>query len=96
MPAGASTTHHYWLVPVLSGRPERLVARLLEAGFDATLGRAFVVVRSDESAQAPDTPGARAVMDEAVFLPFSPGMPDEVLDRLAARVRQELGADQLA
>ena len=94
VPTADVRPHAYWLVPVIMDEPEALVARLNESGFNGTLGRALSVVESDGAAGGGDLPGARRLFERVVFLPFSPQMPAEILDRLAGVVREEARRQQ--
>jgi len=89
VPTAAARPHSYWLIPVRVPDPSALVDRLEGSGFNGTRGRALEVVENDESVDAPDPVGARALYEEVVFLPFSPQMPAAVLARLAQIVREE-------
>ncbi len=90
VPTSQAETHSFWLVPVLAPEPQALVHRLESAGFHATLGRAFAVVEHDDLDDGPPPLGARHLMEHTVYLPFDPGMPGTVLDRLAETVISEL------
>ena len=89
VPTASARPHAYWLIPVRVPDPSALVDRLGRGGFNATRGRAFEVVENDESVDALEPVGARALHEEVVFLPFSPQMPAPVLARLAQTVRDE-------
>ena len=89
VPTAAARPHSYWLIPVRVPDPSALVDRLEGSGFNGTRGRALEVVENDESVDAQDPVGARALYEEVVFLPFSPQMPAAVLARLAQIVREE-------
>ena len=89
VPAAAAQPHAYWLVPVESDDPAGLVARLEAAGYNATRGRAFAVVTSDEGVNARPPSEATALHERVVFLPFSPEMGSRELDELARLTRAE-------
>lgn len=86
--------HTYWLVPVLAPDPDALIRRLSAHGFHATRGRAFSVVESDPEFGAPCLAGARELYDRAVFLPFAPDMPIEILDQLGKVVSDEIALQE--
>jgi dTDP-4-amino-4,6-dideoxygalactose transaminase len=89
VPTGGVRPHAYWLIPLVMDDPAALVARLNELGFNGTPGRALAVVESDGVPGGEGLPGARRLFGSVVFLPFSPDMPGEVLDRLADAVQGE-------
>lgn len=94
LPTAGLRPHSYWLIPVAVEDPDALVARLSENGFHGTRGRAFSVVESDGVPGVVDLPGANRLVQNVVFLPFSPEMPEGALDRLAALVQEEVGPHQ--
>jgi perosamine synthetase len=94
VPTAAARPHAYWLIPVRVPDPDALVDRLERGGFNATRGRAFEVVENDESVDAREPVGARALHEGVVFLPFSPQMSATVLARLAQVVRDEFSRQE--
>jgi hypothetical protein len=89
VPTGDYRPHAFWMIPVLAADPSRFRAALRSAGFDAMAGRSFGVV-ADDTGEAAKLSGADRLHREAVYLPFSPGMPDDFLDGMAGRVRDLL------
>lgn len=81
VPGRAADPHGYWMFPVLARDPEALSRALRNQGFDAMLARLSVV-----SDGATPTPGADRLSD-ALYIPFSPDMPCEELERLGSLVR---------
>ena len=81
VPAREAGHHGYWMFPVLARDPEALSAALRDRGFDAMSGRLSAV--SDGSTS---TPGADR-LSGALYIPFSPAMPSEELERLGRLVR---------
>ena len=81
-PGRAARRHAHWLVPVLSGAPDGLCAALRAEGFDATRGTTSMRV-----VEGGETPNARRLIAEAVYLPLSGLVPDLDLARLAELVR---------
>jgi dTDP-4-amino-4,6-dideoxygalactose transaminase len=82
-PAGEIVPHSFWVFPVLVDDPGRVIARLAEAGFDATQGRSMCVVQPppDRADLEP-----RCVVDavaKMVYLPFGPEMSNRALKRMA-------------
>ena len=78
-PGAGSVPHAFWLVPILADDPGALAARLKDHGFDATLGRSFVVA-SDGQAVSHE---ADRIHRRAVYVPVYPAMPDREVRRLA-------------
>jgi dTDP-4-amino-4,6-dideoxygalactose transaminase len=75
----------WWLCPVLSHDPDRLVAELRRLGFDATRGATSLRALEAPAASAPQ---ARRLMREVVYLPVTPYLTGEASRRLAAAVRR--------
>ena len=74
--------HTFWVFPVASREPNRLIARLREFGFDATQGRSMEIVAMPDERK--DTaPGIRATLPQIVYLPLYPDMPETAIDRMA-------------
>jgi dTDP-4-amino-4,6-dideoxygalactose transaminase len=67
--------HTHWIVPVRARDPERVVARLREAGFDATR-------RSSLAAASPAPPEVTATLEELVFLPVGAVRDDAAREQL--------------
>ena len=81
VPSREADHHGYWMFPVLTRETEALSTALRDCGFDAMSGRLSAV--SDGSTS---TPGADRLAD-ALYIPFSPAMPREELERLGGLVR---------
>jgi perosamine synthetase len=73
----AAETHGYWLYPVVSGDPERLIKKLRAAGYDASRGATSL------RAISPTNPNANFMLNQVVYLPFSRAMSPEALRHLA-------------
>ena len=83
--AGDPTTHTFDLFPLRLGNPETVQTTLREAGFDTTMRGSMA------TAPCPDeqsVTGAKRLLDEVLFLPLYPAIPDPELDRMANTVRQ--------
>ena len=79
--------HNFWVFPVCTAILQRLIRRLLNAGFDASGAHSLFVVPAPQ-----DRPELRAVKAEEmlphiVHLPCYAEMPDRELRRLADAVR---------
>ena len=84
--AGDPITHTFDLFPLRLGNPRAVQAALREAGFDATMrGSMTTAPCSNENLTA--TANAERLLDEILFLPLYPAMPDEELSRMASVVR---------
>jgi dTDP-4-amino-4,6-dideoxygalactose transaminase len=80
VPGVASADRSWWLAPVLSRDPERLVAGLRRAGFDAT--------RGSTSLRALDMPNARRLIDQVVYLPVTRYLSARAGRRLVQAIRR--------
>ena len=86
---GASAHDHtHWVFPLVCDEPERLIAALVAAGFDANRGGSMVAIAAP--ADRPELHSA--VMAEAlsrlVYLPCYADMPDRELARMATVVNR--------
>ena len=83
--AGDPTTHTFDLFPLRLGNPKAVQAALQKAGFDATMHGSMTTPPSpDERA----TTAAQCLLDQILFLPLYPAVPDPELDRMANAIRQ--------
>jgi len=73
----AGARHSFWLFPIVSRRPVRLIAAGRAAGYDLTRGSSTLV------ALDPGCRRADAAMRAVVYLPAYAGMSDRALRRLA-------------
>ncbi len=79
--------HTFWVFPVASHDPDRLITRLRQSGYDATQGRSMEIVTSPE--QRIDTaPEMRALLPQVVYLPLYPAMTVTAIDRMAQVVNE--------
>lgn len=79
------TARTHWLLAVLVDDPERLLAPLREAGFDAARG-ATTITALPAPNERPEvsTPQATALMARVLFLPTYPEIPEADLTRLTS------------
>ncbi|MFD7664521.1 DegT/DnrJ/EryC1/StrS family aminotransferase [Streptomyces sp. NPDC059788] len=75
--------HTFWLCAVPTPDPAATIARLRSAGFDAARPTSLGAVPAPPDHQQGARTAAHLVR-HAVCLPLRPGMPDRVLDRMAA------------
>ena len=81
------SSHVFWLFPYHTRNPDALIQRLQQAGFDATRrGRMEVLQPPPDHAEL-QCMSAAHLLDEIVFLPCYPEMPECELRRMAAVVR---------
>jgi dTDP-4-amino-4,6-dideoxygalactose transaminase len=90
-PGAASEIHSYWVFPVLAEQPERLIRRLLSAGFDASAAHSLSVVQPPTDRPEQRAQCAQWLLPRIVHLPCYAEMPDHELRRLADEVRAEIG-----
>ena len=84
--AGDPTTHTYDLFPLRLANPKPVRTALHQAGFDATMrGSMTTAPCPDEGASVP---GANHLLNEILFLPLYPAIPNTELSRMAKIVRQ--------
>ncbi len=86
-PGSHSEVHSFWVVPVLHDEPARLIRRLLNAGFDASLAHSLFVVPPPIGRPELHAEMAEEMLPQIVHLPCYPEMPDRELRRLAREVR---------
>lgn len=85
--AGDPTTHTFDLFPLRLGNPETVQAALRKAGFDAAM-RGSMTTAPSLMQNPPATTNAKHLLDEILFLPLYPAIPDEELHRMASVVRE--------
>ena len=84
--AGDPTTHTFDLFPLRLGNPKTVQAALRKASFDATMrGSMTAAPCPDPSATVS---GANRLLNEILFLPLYPAIPEAELDRMASVVRE--------
>ena len=85
--AGDPTTHTFDLFPLRLGNPKTVQAALCKAGFDTTM-RGSIVTAPCPKGNPTATTNAQQLLNEIVFLPLYPAIPDEELSRMANVARQ--------
>jgi dTDP-4-amino-4,6-dideoxygalactose transaminase len=89
---GASAAHHtHWVLPVRSPAPERLIADLRSAGFDSTRGASRLCAVASTSEGRPP-PAASSLLNEIVYLPMWPAMPEHSRKKMVQIVSRHGGA----
>lgn len=79
IPGKAAKHHSFWLVAIATENPVTLMVELRENGFDATQGATSLRAMAD-------CPVAKQILDQILYLPVSPLMPESELLRLAALI----------
>ena len=85
-PGASIEPHTYWVFPVLTETPDRLVEQLTRAGFDATQGHSLCVVAPPASHHDGRATAADATLAKLVFLPLYPELPPDESRRLGAAI----------
>jgi dTDP-4-amino-4,6-dideoxygalactose transaminase len=87
---GHALARTHWLFPVITSRPEELIAMSRRLGFDAAR-KASSVSAIAAPAERPELEprDARAAMSRLVFLPAYPELPDGSLEQLAFAMEGE-------
>ncbi|HEV7691411.1 MAG TPA: DegT/DnrJ/EryC1/StrS family aminotransferase [Hyphomonadaceae bacterium] len=78
-PGSKADAHAYWFYPILVENPLEVIKRLRSAGFDATRGATSMRAIGE-------APNATRLIENVVYLPLSPRMPDRQIDRMAGVV----------
>jgi len=85
IPAAQAPFHSFWVFTVLADDPDRIVAGLRRAGFDATRAASLrcVPAPSESGRAVPDPREAQRILARTVYLPVYPEMPERALDAMA-------------
>ncbi len=97
-PGCAAPQHAHWVLPIASRDPDRLIAALRAAGFDATQKASSLVCATAPAGTPHGEPTrARQMLKALVYLPSHPALNTAGIARLARIVAQmESAADDLA
>ena len=93
-PGSDATDKGYWLYPIITANPGKVISTLTQNGFDATQGASqltWVKVPADistERASFLDPVESRRALMHSVYLPVYPKMADGVFHRLSRLVAQ--------
>ncbi len=90
LPAGDATQHSYWVFTILADDPERLVADLRAAGFDATRAASLAVVPTPPDRPELEAREAQKLLARIVYLPVYPELPARALEPMADVVRESV------
>ena len=91
-PGARMVGHTHWVFPVLADDPDRLIAALAKAGFDATRNQSLVVVTPADDRPWLDPGTARAMLARTVFVPLYAAMPTKAIRRMAEVILQTSAA----
>ena len=80
--------HSYWVFPVMTTQPERLIEALRAAKFDAAMGHSLYVVDPPTDRPALEPRAAREARATIVYLPWFTDFPLSKLERMAEIVRE--------
>jgi dTDP-4-amino-4,6-dideoxygalactose transaminase len=82
--------HTFWVFPILTEKPNEMIAALRKEGFDgATLSRSEAVAPPDDRPEL-DPEVARTVLAQMVILPCYEGIPPDELAREAKTVIEKI------
>jgi perosamine synthetase len=82
-PGAGVTPHTYWVFPILTDSPERLIDELARAGFDATQGQSMCVVQPPADRAALKAQAAERLLANMLYLPFYPELTPGEARRMA-------------
>ena len=86
-PGKYASSHTYWVYPIATEEPERLIAALRDAGFDATRGTTSLTAIAAPPGRPECEPvQSRRALAQLVYLPIYPQLPERELERLVALV----------
>jgi dTDP-4-amino-4,6-dideoxygalactose transaminase len=80
--------HSFWVFPVQSSDPERLILTLRKEGFDATQGQSLAVISAPLDRPDLEPHVAYNLLSQVVFLPLDPDMRAKDLQKMAAIIKQ--------
>ena len=83
IPGGKALIHSYWVFTILADEPDRVVAALAEAGFDATRVATMKSVPTPPGREDLAPKEALSILERLIYLPVYPELPERALARLA-------------
>jgi dTDP-4-amino-4,6-dideoxygalactose transaminase len=86
IPGADALEHSFWVFPVLHDRPDWLIRRLLQSGFDASLAHSLFVVPPPQNRPNLAATLSEEMLPRIVHLPCYAEIPDHELRRLAREV----------
>ena len=93
-PGTRNPAHTYWIFPIVSRKPKKLIAELRAAGFDACDLPRSQAVEAPEDRPDLDPAVARDTLQHLVVLPCYPGMPVAELQREAEIVKRAIAEER--
>jgi perosamine synthetase len=92
---GRAPGHTHWVFPIVVDDPERCVAALAAAGFDANRGGSMITIPAPADRLALEPHQAARAIRQLVYLPCYVEIPDRELKRMANVVRGSSGSPEL-
>ena len=93
-PGTRNPVHTYWIFPIVSREPKKLIADLRAAGFDACDLPRSQAVEAPDSRPDLDPTIARDTLQHLVVLPCYPGMPAGEIERQAEIVKRAIAHER--
>jgi len=90
-PGTKASPHSHWVFPVMVEEPLRVLESLGARGFDATQGQSMCVVQPPKGRPQLQARAAQQILDQTVYLPFYPEMPERAFRRMADLVLEVCG-----
>lgn len=86
-PGADVSPHSFWVFPVQSSDPLRLILALRQQGFDATQGQSLAVIDPPEDRPDLEPHIARELLRQVVFLPLHAEMKPDDLQKMATVIQ---------
>jgi dTDP-4-amino-4,6-dideoxygalactose transaminase len=96
LPGGDAPFHSYWVFTLASARPQELVARLAEAGFDATQAATLRTVPAPPGRPESEPRAAQEILARTLYVPLYPEMSTRAIERLARVLLDAAGREPAA
>ncbi len=90
IPGAQAPFHSHWVFTILADDPERVVAELRAAGFDATRAASLRSVPAPAGRADLEPREAQRILARTVYLPVYPEMPERRIDEMAAALARAL------
>ncbi|MEM0967979.1 MAG: aminotransferase class V-fold PLP-dependent enzyme [Verrucomicrobiota bacterium] len=86
LPGEKARVHSFWVFPVLANVPATLIQDCLKQGFDATSQQSMAVLPSPPEHPGANPSRARTMLEQMLYLPAYPEIPQKEIDALARRL----------
>ncbi|DAZ94654.1 TPA: hypothetical protein N0F65_000934 [Lagenidium giganteum] len=90
VPGTKAEHHYYWLFPVIVPSPKTVVKLMNEQGFDVTSGATQLAFIPSPHGEESDPETAKYIMQNLVYLPVTPEMPDWALKKMVRCLQDAL------